>query len=456
MNISSLPEPLVAELRSISGPARYLFPGPAHADTGSISRSALLIGPGRDGHAFLRPGFHRLYRRLQQLPKWFTEHFIHPAPDYFRCIQKHRQAPWSLESRRSIFSFPVWVCYLSWPGDWFALQDLIDTLETRTDYKHGEKLVCIVPSRSFPLRDHISEQADLLLSEAELPVDRKRFLNLLQLVEDEEKISENKLSSDVGSKRPSLVASKERIRPVPFVRTNVKNRCWIGQIDQYDQNHDLQSPGWPSLTHHSPSTTLDLVTDVVNQQGIQFVTLGQVLTKNKTDPARWDLEFLERFHTHWGQRPICYQLGNPRPDHPVWKYDHLLDRYNNTSLSAHLGTANDSVLHQANQDQLHRWMNYFLSAGGPKMKFFIDVSNTSEDVSGTVDLCEQLQFLNQNSIGGKGQLRVFLQPELRSGKQWPSKKQHRKFCQRVRERQPDGPLKIQLNLPDFYERMRAV
>jgi hypothetical protein len=454
MEIDGLSRTVQGALQSLSHPSQYLYPGPDESETGPLSRSLLLIGTKTNGSTYDEPGFHRTYRILEQTPNHHVEHFTHPETDYVQMTREHDVDPWALESRRSIFSFPIWVCHLSWPGAWVSMQQLLDQLKRYDQFEEAAPRIVLMVPDSFPFSEHAENEVDVILSKTELPRKPEDLKTLTKQLLQEHSVQQSVLRDDSehGTGEADRVTSRQ-VLPLPPLQSNTPDRCWIGNITSFDQNHTLEKTTWPSFSYPSPTDTLRILEDIIDQSGVQCVELGQISPNNDVDDEVWQLEFLERFHSKWGNRPICYQLDNPRPDHPVWEYEHLLERYNHTSLQVHLGDANEPTIRRANSRQIENWLGHFLSCGGPKMKFSVDVDGTSESASHIHQICETLQSVNHKYIDGKAQLRMFLQPRLSDVSHWKTADELIDLTEQLQHEFENDLIQIKLDLPDQYDHM---
>ncbi len=454
MEIKGLSGSVQRALQSLSRPCQYLFPGPDQSDTGSLSRSILLIGSELDHSVYDDPGFHRTYRLFEQTPDHHVEHFIHPETDYFRMTREHDVAPWALESRRSIFSFPLWICPLSWPGAWLSMQQLLKQLKRYDQFDETAPVILLITPDSFPFNERAAEDVDVTLTRTGLPSDPEA-LNTMTNHLLSKKTLPNLVDPDYSQhKTPEKQKfTPEVAAPLTALQPTSPDRCWIGHIESFDRNHSLQGSTWPTFSYPDPKLTLKVVEKVIDRIGVQCVELGPVSPSEDLQQRAWQLEFLERFQAKWGDRPICYQLDNPRPDHAVWAYDHLLKRYNHTPLQVHLGSPEEQALSRSSEDQIENWLTHFLSCGGPKMEFSVDFNGTAKSVSKIEQLCERIQSVNQQHIEGKGQLRVFLQPRLSDVSDWKPTDEWLRPTKQLQKKFETDLLQIKLDLPDQYKNL---
>lgn len=454
MEIDGLSRAVESALQSLTRPSQYLHPNPADSETGPLSRSLLLIGSESDDSMYDNPGFHRTYRLLEQTPDHYVEQFIHPEMDYFQMTRELEVAPWALESRRSIFSFPIWVCYLSWPGAWMSMQRLLDQLNGYDQFEESAPMIVLMTPPSFPFSESTAEYVDATLPQTAVPHDLEDLNTLTEQLLQENTIPESVLSDHNRTDPPrEHEVDPHHATPLPPLQTHSPNRCWMGNIESFDQNHTLQKTTWPTFSYPSPETTIQILEEVIDSSGVQCLELGGISSMKDTDNGLWQLEFLERFHAKWGNRPICYQLDNPRPDHPVWEYEHLLERYNHRPLQVHLGSPDDRFIDHAHSEQIEHWLTHFLSCGGPKMQFTADVDGTSETVSRIRQLCKQLRSINNRYIDGKAQLRVFLQPRLSDPSRWKTPNELLQVTEQLQKTFENDLIQIKLDLPDHYESM---
>jgi len=451
MNLTNLSQDAIRGLREIQGPARYLYPGPEVARTGPIEQSVLLLSPLLAEQALNRPGFHHLYRLLQRHAGVYVEHTCRPDRDFLEMAEARDLDPWSLHSRRSVFSFPTWFVYLSGPSDWLSFRTLLSDLSSlRPDAALPD---IILHARDFPSFFQVPtpepvQRVILERDEFDTPEQLGALLNDLHP-------EPRRTAGSSTHESPLPDDPADPLRPIPSMNNNVEDTIWIGDPFLPEWNRSLSTPSELTPPLDPPLKTVDRVERLLDTHGARMICLASHGSPDQVaGPSdEWTLEFAQRFCSRFPNRPVSYRLDNPHPEHPIWTYDHLLEHYSNESLHVHLGDVRSPQL-PPDPSSGATWLNHYLSGGGPKMIFSATLPPEPDDDRHAKRLIEELSDINKRAIDEKGQLFIRLQPALDERSGWQPGDVLEKRIQSISSSVSSSPVSIDLERPDEYEVVR--
>ncbi len=456
MELTNLTPNAVSGLRDVSGPIRYLYPGPDRSRTGPIDRSLLLSTPRTGERVLSDPGFHRLYRLLEQGSDLHVEHAVRPSSDFLNMAEERNLFPWSLESRRSIFSFPTWLVYLSWPGEWWALRDYLDALADLAQDQVKSPEIYVFLDTPLPIIDppDLAHPLVTIIDGSSSNHPRKIRTRILDHLREHYDGSRSTSSDNDPTGDGDSVPEKQLTHPIPFLNNQVKDTFWIGDPVAFNQNRSLQRRVPFSCPVPSPADMIERTARTFDESGLRTVSIGSLPDRDRPREDQWVLEYTQRFCSTWPDRPVCYRLENPHPNRALWTYPQLVDGYSNESLRVHLGACSDFLNGEPDASGRRRWLNHFLSGGGPKMTFYTDVTGPAGNRDDVRELIGEITDLNERAIDGKGQLFLYLQPDLTEVERWKSDREFRKWLQPIRDEYEDESISVELHLPEHYSALR--